>query len=130
VLHAPEQLALQRGLRVAQDGPQHSDYPMDGLSLWPILRDPQATLERELFWRMKHRGQRAARSDSWKYLAVDGHEYLFNLDADARERANLRHREPARFDAMKQRYAQWQATMPPIPDDAMVTLPYSKADMP
>ncbi|HOB66774.1 sulfatase-like hydrolase/transferase [Ottowia sp.] len=109
---------------------QHPDYPMDGRSLWPILRQPHAALERDLFWRMKHRGQQAARSGPWKYLAVDGHEYLFNLDADARERANQRHRAPERFDAMKQRYAQWQATMPPIPADAMVTLPYSKADMP
>ena len=110
--------------------PQHPDCPMDGLSLWPILDDPQRALERELFWRMKHRSQPAARSGPWKYLAVDGHEYLFNLDADARERANLRQREPARFDAMKRRFEQWQDTMPAIPADATVTLPYSKADMP
>ena len=25
----------------------------------------------------------------WKYLRVDGHDYLFNLEGDERERANL-----------------------------------------
>ena len=39
---------------------------------------------------MNHRGQRALRDGDWKYLRVDGNDYLFNIPADERERANLR----------------------------------------
>ncbi|MBL8371094.1 MAG: sulfatase-like hydrolase/transferase, partial [Burkholderiaceae bacterium] len=35
-----------------------ADYPWDGVSMLPVLRDPAATFERPLFWRMNHRGQR------------------------------------------------------------------------
>ena len=29
-----------------------------------------------MFWRMNHRGQRAMRQGPWKYLRVDGNDYL------------------------------------------------------
>jgi arylsulfatase A-like enzyme len=79
---------------------------------------------------MKHRGQRALRAGDWKYLVVDGHEYLFNIPADERERANLAQREPARLAAMRDQWEAWNATMPPIPDDATVSLGYGAKDMP
>jgi hypothetical protein len=50
---------------------------------------------------MNHRGQRALRDGDWKYLRVDGHDYLFNIPADERERANHAGREPARLAAMR-----------------------------
>jgi hypothetical protein len=34
---------------------------------------------RPLHWRMNHRGQRALRDGNWKYLRVDGHDYLFDI---------------------------------------------------
>ena len=64
-------------------------YPLDGASLLPVLRDPARTFARPMHWRMNHRGQRALRDGDWKYLRVDGHDYLFNLPADERERAEL-----------------------------------------
>jgi arylsulfatase A-like enzyme len=106
------------------------DYPFDGWSLAPWLRNPGHEAPRELFWRMKHNAQRAMRSGPWKYLSVEGHDYLFNLDRDARERANLARREGDRLAAMKARWSEWNATLPAIPDDAVVALVYSKADMP
>jgi arylsulfatase A-like enzyme len=51
--------------------------------------DATTSFRRPLFWRMNHRGQRALRDGDWKYLRVDGHDYLFNIPADERERANL-----------------------------------------
>jgi hypothetical protein len=63
-------------------------YPLDGVSLLPVLDDPGRRFPRPLHWRMNHRGQRALRDGDWKYLEVDGHEYLFDLPADERERAN------------------------------------------
>ena len=78
---------------------------------------------------MKYRDQRAAIDGRWKYLRLDQHEFLYDLDADERERANLGEREPARLAAMRERYEAWAATMPPIPDDAGFTLVYGPATM-
>jgi arylsulfatase A-like enzyme len=108
----------------------HPDYPLDGVSLLPVLRNPNACFERPLFWRMKHRMQRAHRAGPWKYLKVDEHEYLFDLSADERERANLARRDPERLAAMRQAWEHWEASVPPIPEDAAVHLGFGLADMP
>jgi hypothetical protein len=79
---------------------------------------------------MNHRHQRALRRGDWKYLKVDDHEYLFDLSADERERANLARREPDRFAAMREDWLAWNRTVPAIPEDATVSLGYSHADMP
>lgn len=105
-------------------------FPLDGVSLLPVLRDASHSLARPMHWRMNHRGQRALRKGDWKYLTVDGHEYLFNIPADERERANRAHAEPARLEAMRADWQGWNASMPPIPDDATVSLGYSVKDMP
>jgi arylsulfatase A-like enzyme len=106
------------------------EHPLDGVSLLPVLRDPAQTFERPLYWRMNHRSQRALRRGDWKYLKVDEHEYLFEIPADERERANRGPREPARLDAMRADWLAWNATMPPIPADASVSLGYGAKDMP
>ena len=95
-----------------------------------VLADPGATFERPLHWRMNHRGQRALRRGAWKYLRVDEHDYLFDLSADERERANRGGREPARLAALRADWETWNATMPPIPPDATVSLGYGAKDMP
>ena len=107
-----------------------ADHPLDGVSLLPVLHDPAATFERMMAWRMNHRGQRALRLGDWKYLQVDGHEYLFKLPDDERERANHAKREPERLATMRQAWEDWAATMPPIAADATVSLGYGVADMP
>jgi arylsulfatase A-like enzyme len=106
------------------------DMPWDGVSLSGLLHDPSMTVERPLFWRMNHRSQRAMRLGPWKYLRVDGNDYLFNLDQDARERANLGKKHPQRLNDMRSAWEAWNASMPPIPDDALVSLGYSVKDMP
>jgi arylsulfatase A-like enzyme len=108
----------------------HADYPLDGVSLTPVLRQPAQTFERPLHWRMNHRGQRAMRLGDYKYLRVDGNDYLFNIPADERERANLAKRQPERLEALRSAWEAWHATMPPIPEDATVSLGYSVKDMP
>jgi arylsulfatase A-like enzyme len=101
----------------------HPDYPLDGVSL---LREHPG---RELFWRMKFREQKAVRAGNWKYLSLEGDEFLYDLSRDARERANLRQRHPERFEALRARYQEWEATMPGIPADAKVSLVTSKATL-
>ena len=105
-------------------------YPLDGVSLLPVLADTAQRFDRALCWRMNHRGQRALRDGEWKYLRVDGNDYLFNIVADERERANLGQRHPERLAAMRAAWEAWNATMPPIPEDATVSLGYSYQDMP
>jgi len=101
----------------------HPDYPLDGVSL---LREHQ---QRELFWRMKFRDQKAARIGDWKYLSIEGDEFLYDLARDSRERANLKQRHPDRLEALRARYQAWEAGMPAIPEDARVSLVTSRATL-
>jgi arylsulfatase A-like enzyme len=107
----------------------HADYPLDGVSLLKNLENPSLTIERDLFWRMKFREQKALRSGRWKYLSIEGDEFLYDLATDARERANFAKREPAKFAELREKYAAWHASMPPIPPDALASVPYGKADL-
>jgi arylsulfatase A-like enzyme len=108
----------------AADVAPHPDYLLDGVSLL------NETPGRELFWRMKFRRQKAMRSARWKWLSIEGNEYLFDLSRDQREQANLAKREAEKFREMRSRYAAWDAALPPIPDDAKVSLVYGPADLP
>jgi arylsulfatase A-like enzyme len=79
---------------------------------------------------MSHRQQRALRDGNWKYLSVDGHDYLFDLSADERERANQAGDDPVRLAALRADWEAWNASMPAVPADATVSLVYSAKDMP
>ena len=108
----------------------HPAYPLDGASMLPVLRDATVRFDRPMHWRMNHRGQRALREGRWKYLRVDGHDYLFDISADERERANLAGREPARLAALRDAWESWNLTMPAIPEDATVSPVITAAHMP
>lgn len=88
----------------------------DGQNLLPSLlagtNDEQAA-PRTLFWRHKAQDQRAALSGRYKYLAMSGHEFLFDVEADPREVANLKEVHPARFATLKAAYEQWDKQMLP-----------------
>lgn len=109
--------------------PSPQGHALDGISLQTVLKGG-AVFERPLYWRMNHRSQRAYRSGDWKYLKVDGHEYLFNIPADERERANHASREPERLAQMRAQWESWEASIPAIPSDATVSLGYGAKDMP
>ena len=93
-----------------------SNYPLDGISLAGTLKNPGQISKRDLFWKMLFRNQKAMRSGDWKYLAVEGNEFLFNLARDARERANFAGREPGRFEELKAKFAAWESALPVYPD--------------
>ena len=59
-----------------------------------------------------------------------GYDEFFLSVHYERERANRGPREPARLQAMRADWLAWNATMPPIPDDASVSLGYGAKDMP
>ena len=110
--------------------PSAGGYEPDGISLLPCLKQPGHDIPRTVHWRMKHRAQRATRRENWKYLSVDGNEYLFDLSRDERERANMRDREPGILEDLRQRFDSWARSMPDIPPEASVELVYSQKDMP
>jgi len=104
--------------------------PLDGVPLLDALADPDHVQPRAMHWRMKHRQQRALRDGRWKYLQVDEHEYLFDVETDERERANLARRHPERLAQMRAAWLAWNQSVDPIPDDAVASNVYSLADMP
>ncbi len=108
--------------------PASKDYPLDGKSLLPVLQKPAKTFDRELFWKMLFRNQKALRSGDWKYLSVEGDEFLFNLALDERERGNYAKRDPRRLVALRARYQAWDDALPKHPD-ATYTVPATRADM-
>ena len=85
----------------------------DGIDLLPLLASG-APIDRTLFWRTREHG--AVRDGHWKYLRDGAMEFLFDLSTDAREQANLKLREPARFEDLRARYAQWDAEMLAYPE--------------
>jgi arylsulfatase A-like enzyme len=78
---------------------------------------------------MNFRAQRAMRSGRWKYLSTEDGEFLYDLAADARERANRAGREPARLAAMRARYTEWEKTVPGVPEGAKASLITNKGNM-
>ena len=107
----------------------HPDYPLDGVSLLGVLARPQAPFDRDLYWRMKFRAQKAMRTAHWKYLATEDGEFLFDLSRDPRERASLAGREGLRLATMRKQYLEWEATIPALPADATSVIPYTRADL-
>ena len=114
----------------------HPDYPLDGCSLLPRLAAPGEpppavqTDARDLCWRMKHRGQRALVRGDWKYLQMDGVDYLFDLATDPRERANVCVRHPETLVELRAAWEAWNASLPPIPEEARVSLVFTRQDLP
>ena len=106
------------------------DYPLDGIDLRPLFENPAWNPQRDLAWRMTHRQQRALRRGEWKYLSMDGNEYLFNLASDARERANLAGREPERLAGLRAAWQQWNDALPAIPENAAVHLAFDATVLP
>ena len=103
-------------------------YPLDGKSLLAVLQKPQKLFERDLYWKMLYRDQKAMRSGPWKYLSIEGDEFLFSLQKDERERANFGKREPQRLAGMRSRYLAWEAALPRHPD-ASYSVPATKSDL-
>jgi arylsulfatase A-like enzyme len=88
-------------------------YPPDGENLLSVLTSGAAPHSRKLFWRFKSAGQRAVRDGDWKYLLIQGNEFLFDVAKDPRERANYKDRSKEVFERLKKDWEAWNATMLP-----------------
>lgn len=88
-------------------------YPLDGISLLPMLTQNAALVPRKLFWRYKARAQRAMRDGDMKWLKIKDNTFLFNVVDDPLERANLKDRQPEVYKRMVAEYEAWSVTMLP-----------------
>ena len=83
----------------------------DGVSLMPTLSDPARVEERTLFWRYHAHSQGAVRRGQYKYLSIEGAEYLFDVVADPQERGNLNKHQEAIFRELKAAWTKWNGEM-------------------
>ncbi|MBT6449112.1 MAG: sulfatase [Verrucomicrobiales bacterium] len=88
----------------------------DGVSLLPLLNNPQASLNREaLFWHYPHYYPRmtpasAIRAGDWKLIQYyeDNRLELFNLKTDPAETKNLAATQPAKTKALRKKLDAWR----------------------
>lgn len=96
-------------------------YEIDGMDLLGVLLGRAQPVQRKLYWRHKTKDQAAVREGDWKYLRINGHEHLYNLGKDQRERAERKDIETDIFNRLKQDWADWNAQMLPYPEDSYST---------
>ena len=109
-------------LLAAAGGVPDANHPSDGINLLPMLEGGQIQ-PRRLFWRYHANDQAAVRDGDWKYLKLAGQEHLFDVVADAHERAELSAVHPAVFARLKAEFAAWNATMLPYPGQVFSETP-------
>src|SRR5690606_6081552 len=92
---------------------------VDGRSILPLLRDPQAKLDRDLFWHYSHyhaggdSPYGAIRSGDWKLIEFyeDMRVELYNLADDLGEKNDLAASNPAKAAALRQKLHAWRASV-------------------
>ena len=72
---------------------------------------------------------KGVRTGDWKWLSIDGNEFLYDISFDERERANMRYRYPERFVEIRDAYFDWDRSMPLFPETASVALEYDEHTM-
>jgi arylsulfatase A-like enzyme len=91
--------------------------PVDGVSLTPILKNPEASLDREaIYWHYPHyhRGgatpYSAMRAGQWRLIHFyeDDRYELYNLEQDVDESNNLIDDRPQKANQLKQRLEAWR----------------------
>ena len=97
-------------------------YSLDGVDLLPVLTGRAAEFERTLYWRMRHRYQRAVRRGGWKYLKVADSEYLFDIEYDPRERGDLSKKQPDLLTELRKQWEDWDRDMLPLPTSAVAPM--------
>ena len=107
------------------------DADLHGVPLLPLLA-AGSTTDRALFWGFQGHRQAAARRGRWKYFAIEGQEFLYDLESDPHERANRKIAERAIFADLKAEWAAWNERMYPSdgitgycakPEDQALELP-------
>jgi len=89
-------------------------YPLDGESVLRVCTGTRPAFDRTVFWRLRTKPQAAARMDKWKYLRDAGVEHLFDLAADPGEATDLKDKQAAVFERVRDEYMNWNSKMLPV----------------
>jgi arylsulfatase A-like enzyme len=79
----------------------------DGQDLTQLLLGEENLQERTVFWR--YRNQKVARNSKWKLLVDRDSTFLFDLNRDIAEQANLINIQPAKATQLKAELEVWEA---------------------
>ena len=105
----PERLAPQ----VRTEGGRDLDRPVGPLVL---LEDRGDDPDVSASFRDERKGNtwQPVRDGDWKYLKIRDNTFLFNVEEDPLERANLKDRRPEIYSRLVADYRAWNATMLPL----------------
>lgn len=91
------------------------DEHLDGVSIWPLLKDGGADLKREkLYWHYPHyhrtKPYGAIREGDWKLIEFfeDGELELFHLKSDPFEEKNLAAEDPKKAGILLEQLKKWR----------------------
>jgi len=65
----------------------HPEYPLDGVSLLSVLKNPSRPSNAELYWKMLFHNQQALRAGTGNTCPVEGNDFLSTSRKDQRVRA-------------------------------------------
>ncbi|GAB5559969.1 MAG: sulfatase [Synoicihabitans sp.] len=102
----------------AKGGPGHTNR-MDGVSLTPVLHDPTASLDRDLFWHFPHYHAggdgpySAIRSGDWRLIEFHetGALELYHLAEDLSESRNLVKSQSTIAERLHQKLIKWRQSV-------------------
>lgn len=106
----------------AAGGPIGAGLDFDGRDIRAAIAGSDLP-DRTLYWRFNRHSQKAVRHGRWKFLEMNGNQFLFDIVADPMERANLKQREPGIFQQLLHAFEQWNATMlydPAVPSTGII----------
>jgi len=87
------------------------EFPLDGISLLPILKGQSPVQDRSFFWRIYD--QDALRQGKWKYFRNGERRRLFDLSIDQHEQADFSMQHPDILKRLAAEFADWNQQMLP-----------------
>ena len=86
-------------------------YPLDGISLLPLMKETNPVRDRTFFWRIGD--QDAVRKGNWKYFREGTERRLFDLSFDQHEQADFSSKNPEMLKQLVAEFEQWDQQMLP-----------------
>ena len=86
-------------------------YPLDGISLLPLMKAANSIHDRTFFWRIGD--QDAVRKGNWKYFRDGTERRLFDLSFDSHEQADFSTKNPEILKQLVSEFEEWNRQMLP-----------------
>ena len=91
---------------------QPDKVEFDGIALSSVWLENKGLPERTLFWRFNKlytkKEAMAVREGKWKYVEKEKKQFLFNLQEDPGEKANLAAGHPEMVDSLRRQFKNWE----------------------